>query len=107
MADESFIKNLKAKAQSFIDQLIEYRESSGNIISFLFLLMDYPTHLFPCVDISSTTTRSENTSSTVAIINTDDSNIKIILTLEVEHFNNFVLLDKVLYPLFFFTFSVL
>jgi hypothetical protein len=105
MADESFIKNLKAKAQSFIEQLIEYRESSGNIISFLFL--DYPTHLFPCVGISSTTTRSENTSSTVAIINTDDSNIKIILTLEVEHFNNFVLLDKVLYPLFFFTFSVL
>ena len=105
MADESFIKNLKAKARSFIEQLIEYRESSGNIISFLFL--DYPTHLFPCVDISSTTTRSENTSSTVAIINTDDSNIKIILTLEVEHFNNFILLDEVLYPLFFFTFSVL
>jgi len=104
MADESFIKNLKAKAQSFIDQLIEYRESSGNIISFLFLLMDYPTHLFPCVDISSTTTRSENTSSTVAIINTDDNDIKIMLTLEVEHFYNFVLLDEVLYPLFFFTF---
>jgi hypothetical protein len=50
--------------------------------------MDYPTHLFPCVDISSTTTRNENTSSTVAIINTDDSDIKIILTLEVEHFYN-------------------
>jgi hypothetical protein len=34
-------------------------------------------------DISSDTARSENTSSTVAVINTEDPNIKIILSLEV------------------------
>lgn len=32
--------------------------------------------------MSSSTSRSENTSSTVAIVNTDDPHIKVLLTLE-------------------------
>ena len=42
MADDSFIKNLRAKAQSFIEQLIEYRESSGKIINFCLYLWTIP-----------------------------------------------------------------
>jgi hypothetical protein len=54
-------------------------------------LMNHPwiqSHYIFFVDMSTSTARCENTSSTVAVIHTCDSNIKILLTLEVRNLRN-------------------
>jgi len=53
--------------------------------------MNHPwiqSHYIFFVDMSTSTARCENTSSTVAVIHTCDSNIKILLTLEVRNLRN-------------------
>jgi hypothetical protein len=83
MTDPSFIANLKDKTDSFLQKLIEHRETGKkNLINTSGIQSQYN---FFFVDMSSSTTRCENTSSTVAVINTCDRNIKILLTLEVRN----------------------
>ena len=83
MTDPSFVKNLKEKTDSFLQKLVEHRETGSKINTILGLRFDLIACFF--VDMSASTTRCENTSSTVAVINTCDKNIKILLTLEVRH----------------------
>lgn len=81
MTDSSFITNLKSKTDLFVQALIKNKESGKSYTdSFKFNLFT----LYFFLDMSNKTSRNENNSSTVAVINTFDSNITIILTLEVR-----------------------
>ena len=82
MTDPSFITNLKEKTDSFLKKLIEHRETGKKHLEHS-MELNIITYFF--VDMTSSTARCENTSSTVAVINTCDSNIKILLTLEVRN----------------------
>ena len=83
MSDPSFIENLKEKTDSFLQQLVEHQNSGEPLNKSLTLEISVITYYY-FLDKSASTTRYENISSVVAVINTCDSRIKILLTLEVR-----------------------
>ena len=85
MSDPSFIENSKIskKRQTvFYNNLLNIKTQVEPLNKSLTLEISVITYYV--LDKSASTTRYENISSVVAVINTSDSRIKILLTLEVR-----------------------